>query len=405
MLCVFRQYASGLSSSFCCTLILVFSSIFPLNGDEPSSLPTKLSEQASSAALQQPSVPNKKDATSLEAPKTATTSKSEANITAIPANVERPIRIGVTFMLNNINKIDEKIGNFEGSIDLHLRWVDPNQKFDPKTIGTFRQSFCFEEATEKLSKMWNPRIKITNIIGKPIADDLCLVINSDGAVEYVQRITALFDTKFNLVAFPFDEQKLLVKLISTRYNSEELEFVQSEEEIYHSGIREGTSLIGWSLKDVDYDTSRVRGLDGHFFPLFVAEIVMTRDYSSHLFAFAPLLLIVIIPSILTLYNKSDVGALLGAWSGAILALIALSFTLNLRYPALGSDSLMARLIAIIFAYEFFMICVSISILNPTVIKKFKNPRVQPEILKFMQWGIPLIFMLLVAFTVLSTLFY
>lgn len=319
--------------------------------------------------------------------------------------LERPIKVGVTFVLNKLNKIDEKAGTFDASIDLYLSWSYPSLAFDPKAIGTFRQVICFEEAEEKLKKIWDPRVVIVNINGKPTFDDKCLTNDANGDIVFIQRMTATFNTIYNLAAFPFDTQALGIHLSSMRYNTEELRFVQSQQEIYHSAIRDVVALQGWDIKNLDFVPTTIRGLDGHFFPEYKINIIIKRQPSSHLFALAPLLLIVLVPTILTLYApKAEVGQLLGVWSGAILSLIALSFALNLRYPALGSDSLLAQLIAVIFSYEFLMICFTMTVFNPTLAACVKNPRLIPEIIKFMGWGIPLVFIIVVVVTILSTLF-
>ncbi len=336
--------------------------------------------------------------------KTSTVKKTDLDASEIsmPSNLPRPLKIGVIFVLNDLYKISEASGNYEASIDLQFQWRDPSLAFDPKEYGTFRRELCLEQANKMLDKIWDPDIIIANINGKPISRDPCILIDAEGNVVYIQRIKAVFDSTFQLAPFPFDTQNLIVKLFSNRYNNTEIIFSQNQEQINQSGIRQGVSIAGWNVKNLELAYSNERGLDGKFFPQLEAKIIIDRQPISHLFAIAPLLLVVIVPTILTLYANVEISTRLTTWSGAILALIALSFTLNLRYPALPADSIMGQLIAIIFAYEFIMICLTMSIFNPQLTKQIKNPHLIPEIIHFMQWHVPPIIVAVVVIRILLT---
>jgi hypothetical protein len=315
----------------------------------------------------------------------------------------RPLKVGVTFLLNDIVKVNESNGNYLASIDLKLAWKDPSLAFDPNHYGTFRRELNLAQATQMLAKIWNPNVVIANMQGNPISKEPCLLIDADGSIMYIQRINAYFETPYDFAPFPFDTQELLVRLVSNQYDDSEIEFYQSQQELDQSGIREDVSVPGWNLSGIDYTAASFRGLDGRFYPEFTVQIGLKRVPLSHLFSFAPLLLIVIVPTILTLYASVDIGSRLSTWSGAILALIALGFSMQLRYPALPANGILSQMIAIIFAYEFLMICMTMSVFNEAMMSKVKNPYLIPEMTKFMRWQVPLTFLTVIAIAVLLTL--
>lgn len=325
---------------------------------------------------------------------------------ALPTYLERPVRVNVSFLVDEIAKVNEALGTFEATVDIQLQWKDPTAAFDPKVEGTFRKKYCLEKATAVLAKIWNPEIFITNIVGdKPIKLKQCVFIKQDGTVIYMQRVKSIFETRYDLKSFPFDTQYLSVKLQSERYNDTEVQFVQGQEQLNESGVREGVTFPGWVVGGVKYSFPVIRSLDGTNLSRFEAKIVIEREPINYLFSFAPLLLIIFIPTIITLYSpKADMGARLGTWTGAILALIALSFTLNLRYPALGPDSIVAQLIAIIFSYEFLMIFLSMTILEKVKDPNAKKPYLVKEIVSFMRWGIPLGLGIYILVRILLTMF-
>lgn len=331
-----------------------------------------------------------------------TTPITNSNHLTMPWNFEKPLKVGVTYIVNAISKITEIAGTYEANIDLQLSWHDPNMTFNPVEIGSGRIVFSMEAATEKLGGMWNPHVFIANMTEKPILVQPSLMIYADGTIVYIQRIKAVFDTKYNLVAFPFDTQYLSLKLVSSLYSSEQLIFYQNQEQLDHSGLREGILLGGWNFRDVEYNITDIRGLNGNYFSQFEARVVISRKPVSHLFYLAPLLLVVIVPTILTFYSKTDVSGRLANWAGSMLALIALSFTLNLRYPALPADGILAQIVSIVFGYQFLMICLSTTVFDPELRKKVKNPFLIPEIIDFLRWGIPCAFVIIILARILLT---
>jgi hypothetical protein len=308
--------------------------------------------------------------------------------TTFPPGVSTPLRIGVALTVNNIAKINESAGTFEGDIDLQLRWRDPRLAFDSKEVGTDRQEYGYEAATAKLASIWNPQVTLANMTDKPTRTEAGLFIYSDGQVIQIQRIRALFDTKYKLSAFPFDTEPLTIRLLCNRYSINEVEFVQDQKDIDQSSIRDSVRIAGWHMAGMDFSPSRIRGWNGDYFPQFAAQINIARDPSSHIFViFVPFLLILLVPTILTLYAKVDTGPRLAAWSGSLLALVAFNFTLSVRYPALDSRSLTAQIVAIGFCYQLFMICLSISILDRGIADRMGH--LAEEIAGFLRWSVPL----------------
>ncbi len=307
----------------------------------------------------------------------------------MPENFQKPLRIGVIVTANEITKINEVTNTFEGSIDITLTWHDPNETFDPKITGTNRLTFNEDAAVEKLKKIWNPDIAIANIDKVAIKQHPSLMINADGLVHYLQRVNGTFESTYHLEPFPFDNQFLNINLISRSYDISQLQFEQTQDEINHSGIREGARISGWDLRDLNFFVTNEKGLNGNYFSEFQANILVRRIPLSHLFYLAPLLLIIIVPTIITFFSKSDVPTRLNNWAGSMLALIALSFTLTLRYPALPSNGILAQLIAIIFGYQFMMILLSKTLLDPTLQENSKYRYLLEELVLFLRWGIPL----------------
>jgi len=289
--------------------------------------------------------------------------------------------------VNEITKISDQTGTFEGNLDLRLRWNDPNMIFDARKMGANRLTFAQEAATKKLAGIWNPAITLAN--GKVQVLEQGMFIYADGTVIHIQRLQGTFDAKYNLAAFPFDTQSLPIRLVSRKYNMDQVSLTQDQIDINKSGLRQGIILSAWKPKRVEFATSRTRGWNGEYFSEMEARILVSRIPQSYLFAiFIPLLLIMLIPTLMTLYTKADIAPRLTAWSASILSLVALSFTFSTRYSALDSDSFVVQLVTIGFGYQMFMILFTITLLSPQVADRFSNKFIVPEVLGYLRWTIP-----------------
>jgi hypothetical protein len=317
----------------------------------------------------------------------------------MPENIPKPLKVGVSLILNNLISLDEKQGTFEADVDLTLTWNNPNLIFDPKTVGTSLMNFNAAETPEKLKTIWSPQITISNI--EEIINDVpSLTITPDGTATYIQRIKAGFKITPDLRAFPFDKQSLTFYLDATNNTTNEVAFTQTQRDINHSGVRDGVHLSGWSMQGIDFKHSLVRSPAGGFYPRFEAEISMSRIATPHLFAFAPLLLIMLSPTLMTLFSDFNLSTRLTAWGASLLTLMATSFALNQKYPALESNSILPEITSIVLIYQFLMIILTTTLLNPAFASRFKDPYIISELVDYLRWAIPLALILLVVSRVL-----
>ena len=309
---------------------------------------------------------------------------------AMPGGAPLPLRVGVAVFLNDAGKINEQTGTFEASIDVRFRWRDPTLAFSSKAQGADRQEYSNEQMAVKLRKIWNPRLTVANQNGNVLRTEGGLFVYADGTVEHIQRMRLVLDNKYRLAAFPFDTQGLTVRILSTRYTVNQIALAQDQSDINASGIRETIAISGWVPKRIEFLSSRNRGWSGDAYPEIEARVLIHRQPFGHLFAvFTPFLLILLVPTIMTLYVKADVAPRMTLWSASILALIALNFTFSVRYPALGSDSLVQQVISIGFGFQLLLICLTVTLMNPQVADRMISKHVQAELTGFLRWTLPM----------------
>lgn len=327
-----------------------------------------------------------------------------ANEIRIPENAPHPIKIGVAVLVNNITKVNDQAGTFEGNIDLQLRWNNADLAFDAREIGVNRMEFNHDAAIKKLATIWTPALTLANTAAQNIDIKKGLFIYADGTVVLILRITGVFGTKYQLDAFPFDTQALSVRIVSEKYNNQQIVLMQDQRDINESGLGKEIHLSAWQPKRLAFVKSFARGWDGQYFPEMQARIVLTRLPYTHLVVILmPFFLVMLIPTIGTLYTKLDLEKRLGFWSSSILALVALSFTYTARYPALPSHSLIAQLIVIGSGYQTVMILLTVTLFNPQNTDRwFSNKFIVTEITHYLRWTLPLALIGLVLTRILLT---
>lgn len=325
----------------------------------------------------------------------------------LPEAAEAPLRVFVATYIRQVSKVNDQAETFEMTLDLRLRWKDPRLAFDIIQNGSERMVFNNEEAESQLKQMWTPEIVIRNLSSKPSRLEQTLFISADGSVSHLQRIKAQFEARFRLAAFPFDTQELPLRLSSTKYNNNLVTLTQEQADKDASGLQQGISVSGFRVLSLLFVPGRERGLSGELFQTLEARLKVERDPTAHLMAiFNPFLALLLIPTLLTLYARIDIGPRLTAWAGSILALIALNFTFSARFPTAGSDSLIGMVVSSGFAYQILMIVVSLVVLYPPVADKvsarLKNKYVVGELEGQLKWAIPIGFVAILITKVLLT---
>ncbi len=322
-----------------------------------------------------------------------TTGPTAPVILPLPANTPTPLPVGVALFLTGIAKINDQAGTYEGNFDLRLRWRDPGLAFDAKANGTDRQEYGGDAAADKLATIWTPRITLANLVDKTAQGRPGLFIYADGSVVYVQRFRTTFESKFKLAAFPFDTQDLTVRLLSSKYSVNEVAFIQEQQDVNASGFKDGLKISGWTPKRLEFAASRSRGWNGEFVPEIEARILIKRVPDAHLIAvLTPFLLALLVPTMITLYANEPPAPRLASWAGAILGMVALSFTFSVRYPALDSDSLISQVIASGFGYATIMVLLTVTVFNPVVATRLANKYVIQELAGYFRWSLPVGFL-------------
>jgi len=314
------------------------------------------------------------------------------DLTTFPKEVSLPLAVHVTLSVDNITELNEQIGTFSAEIKTLWHWRDPRLKFEVKSVGSSTQKFTGVAAKSKLESIWHPQITITNLVNQPAQHDLGIVITTDGTVKLFQQIKAEFQTALNLNAFPFDTQRLSIKLLSAQYPVQQLILIQTQEDLDFIGIPQKNFLFKWYFNSLDFSFSKKRRWDGEILAQAEAQLVIQRDSRDHIpMLFMPLFLIIF--TSLTVAFSLEEGTLrerITVVSGGLLTLITLAFTISLRYPALDVDTAVMQMFLFSFAFLWLMLFIVLIFRNPALEPYLGDQYILVEFRYFLGWSLPTI---------------
>lgn len=319
----------------------------------------------------------------------------------IPENVPQPMRVAVAALVEEVDEIDDEEQQFTAIVDLRFRWQDPTLAFDRQTFGTHRLEFGFENAEEKLARIWTPEIKIDNLVEEPLRQEDGLVIFSDGRVIHITRLHATFQSKFDLTKFPFDSQKLNIKLIAPKYNIRTVLLVNDNDDYIFSGIHQNIDLPNWKLENLEFKNSNFRGWNRDIYSQQTIYLNVSRRAMQYMpIIFIPIIVIFFVP-LLALWLDVDVPDRISWVMTGLFALIALDFSTALAYPAIVTNSTINHVFWSGYVLHGGILLICLTVFNPTLSQKIASPYIVDEFRSYLNWGVPVMLVVSVSHALLS----
>ena len=156
-----------------------------------------------------------------------------------------------------------------------------------------------------------------------------------------------------------------------------------------SGLDPALKLSGWRIGNLSFKRGQVTAWNGLLAEQLTANLRIKRMAASILSTiFIPLLLLLIVPTIVSLIPSFELSAQLTAWANSILALIALNFTLSLRFQGLDEGSLIGRVVMTGHIYQLVSVLLTVSLFNPKFTARMRDPFVESELSDYLHWAIP-----------------
>jgi len=198
----------------------------------------------------------------------------------LPPDRHGPVPVLVDFFLLDIASVNGAAETFGASLYFDVKWKDSRMAFDAAKFGADRALYPGAAADTQLEQMWSPQVDVANISGDPQVVDRTLTIFADGTVEYEVRLAGEFSSSMELSRFPFDRQRLSVKLESFLWNKDEVQLVASSGDDPRTGrrhVNESLVVRDWNLLSVSSAVDTERYVTGDGYSRFTSTIEVQRN--------------------------------------------------------------------------------------------------------------------------------
>lgn len=240
-----------------------------------------------------------------------------------PKGVPTKVELGIYLL--DLSKIDDLEQEF--SVDLYItaRWRD-TRLVSGKAAGDSSARVL------PLSEVWDPMIGALN--RREIATLLPQVVrvDSEGNVEYAQRIQGQFASLLDLRDFPVDEQDLVIRFVSYRYGPDEVALEIARDK---TGRLEKLSVTGWWIGEPDTEVAPwgVPGSPGTARAGVIYRLRAGRQTIYFVLTMViPLLLIALMAWSVFWIDPTFLPSQIGVSTASVFSLIAFRLSLNLSLP-------------------------------------------------------------------------
>jgi len=242
-----------------------------------------------------------------------------------------PTLVHIGMYVDQITAVDESTNSFKMQGFLDLIWCDPRLTFDPSETGAKVKIFLEDDAHGELNNIWQPNLEFVNE-DEPVAiENLTVLVHADGTVEYRSKFGGHFAANFNLRAFPFDEQDLLVEIESFEWASDIMAFLAQEGIV---GFSDEFHIPEWYITGIsEHIQSKKEPRDHNEFSEFVATIHVKRDpgvYTTKVMI--PLGVIILVSMIVFWMDTDAFEGRLGASMTGLLTAVAYQFIASQNLP-------------------------------------------------------------------------
>jgi hypothetical protein len=249
-----------------------------------------------------------------------------------PEGVPTVVRVGI--LVADVTAIDDVGQAIEGDFIVKKTWRDP--RLAGLDGCRFHRSQVWFPVTDLLNSSQLQRSR-----GMFSTDQVR--VGADGLMQYNQRFFGRISTYHQLQAFPFDRQRLALRMAAFEYPSDR---VRLELDTGFQGLSERLNIPDWSILGVEASVveREIPEFDAKY-SIAIYEIIAERNTSYYLFkVLLPLALIVMMSFTVFWVNPERFGPQIGLSATSMLTLIAFQFALTAVLPRLGYFTVMDRLI-------------------------------------------------------------
>ena len=246
----------------------------------------------------------------------------DADISGRPLAEQGPTEVSLRLYIQDITSIHDVDQSFVADVFFRAEWQDPRLSHDGP-----------DPCVVDPSLIWTPVLQLLNRRQVQRVREPELQISPRGDVFLVLRSYGDFSFRADLTDFPFDQQQLDFKIVST-YGEEDVRLTSSPAQV---GIAESLSVANWNVtfSDIRTLTQYVPPVDKHLARLDILLNAKRRAGYYTWQQILPLFLVVMMTWVVFWIPHDYVPPRVGLAATAMLTLIAYRFALSSVLPPIA----------------------------------------------------------------------
>ena len=335
----------------------------------------------------------------------STPEHSDEFLNALPQD-KKPLVITASFVLHDINFVDDEAETFDFTGVLKLSWHDPRQAFDPEIEGIEEKMYIGNYQFNEVFNGWWPQIVLVNESGMYDKHGVLLRVLADGTLTLIETVNATAKTDLNLRLYPFDKQRLEVVFGVLGFdNNEVVLWTSSDTEVAVLNPDEEFRMPQWHLLGTSATTTdRKISMSGRDFATSAFIVRMELERKSFYFlrlVLMPLMIIVMLSWSVFWMDKSSLGDRLSISFIGILTVVAYQMMLSDILPRISYVTLTNGFLNL----SFLIMCASVVInLWVSILDRQGKSSVGDLLDRRCRWIFPLIYFGLILVMVFVTFF-
>lgn len=311
-----------------------------------------------------------------------------------PPELPTKIHMGVFLVkMISIEPASSENPKMQAQFKIRLQWID-RRVLALMPDKNKENAFQDDEATTRLTKMFNPRIEIVD--GESKIDHQHLRVFPNGAIVLSQVVTVTVPANMQLLHFPFDSQIFQFQFASTYWEAEQVDlFLKTVE----SGLGEGAAPTSWHFDYSSYHVAKssVRAHSESFYS-FTFLVHAQRDPWYFIWRLLLPLVVIVILSWNVFWMYEDSASALGNCFVFLLTVVAFHQIANEMLPMIPFFTFMD---SIVFVSYGFIIIPTFQVMVTTKLENLGRPEDAESIRRYCRWLVPVAFVLtILSFTLL-----
>jgi hypothetical protein len=261
-----------------------------------------------------------------------------------PAGSGKPVEVAIGFYAYDFARVTPRDESFDLTGYLELSWRDPRLELPAADRAATKELRRMDAA-----RVWTPKVYFENALEQPRQHaDPVIEVDPDGMITSWSIVSGKFSSTLHLERFPFDRQRLAVRIGA--FEDESIMKFQVKNELVLLG--EDAFLTDWTIVNPEARIDSHRFVPGQaVYPRFTYEVEINRRATFYVWrVMVPLFFLALVPWAAFWFEPVGLQPQISTCLASLIALVTFNFAIDFSLPKVVYLTLIDKHALIGFAF-------------------------------------------------------